>query len=102
MKTVMKLIKDLKYHDVNISDLRVKCNHCGMYQRKDWVLKLYKLQAPNSNKLYGGYCEYCTHPFVPNLFFYEYKPIKINCKWCNPKGLPIRFDKPVKDFIILG
>jgi len=92
MKIKIKFLSDLKFHEVDLNDIRAICDHCGMVQRPYWTKLLAKKEA--------HYCEYCTYPTF--IFLYKYQPIKINCKWCNPKKVKLTKHLPIKDFIILG
>ena len=88
---MLQSIKDLKFYPVDLNDVRAKCEHCGMYQRPHWTKLLARKLA--------FYCEYCGYK---RIFFWKYIPIKINCKWCNPKGKVLSKELPIKDFFVLG
>jgi len=94
MKISIQLISDLKYHILDVDEIRCKCFQCGYIQSVDYTKLILK-----HNK--RGSCQKCTYPLNENMI-YEFKPIKINCKWCNPNQLKLCKHRPIKDFIILG
>lgn len=102
MKISIRLISDLKYHVLDIDEIKCKCWHCGHIQLSDYTKQLLtgkKIFGKISNRV--GSCQKCTYPLNENNF-YESKPIKINCKWCNPKKLNLSKQVPIKDYVILG